>query len=81
MDPFDESLDVPVREGNRRMHARIAGLSNLRSGGLAILLHGAGFTGMSWAFVAEGLRQSCCVVVPDFLGHGLSSSPEDDLVS
>ncbi|CAM9930304.1 unnamed protein product, partial [Discosporangium mesarthrocarpum] len=78
---FDEELDVNVPQRKATFHVYVAGRSLARSHGLALLLHGAGFTGMSWAMVAVYLKERCCIVAPDMRGHGCTRTEDDaDLV-
>jgi Alpha/beta hydrolase family len=41
-----------------------------KTGPIFLCLHGGGYTGLSWALVAERLKESCRVVAPDLRGHG-----------
>ncbi|CAM9986253.1 unnamed protein product [Choristocarpus tenellus] len=70
-----------VEARNATFHTYISDKKLVRSHGLALFLHGAGFTGMSWALVTAHLKGKCCVVAPDMRGHGLTRTSDDgDLV-
>ncbi|CAN0137427.1 unnamed protein product, partial [Ectocarpus fasciculatus] len=76
---FDEDFEVhlPGRE-HTTFFVRVAGRELAAKNGVAVVLHGGGFTGMSWAPAAGVMRRHCCVVSPDLRGHGLTSSADTD---
>ncbi|KAG5178506.1 putative protein phosphatase methylesterase [Tribonema minus] len=67
-------MSVPCRGAKFDVH--VAGAANM-SGGLVFLLHGAGFTGMSWAPLVDHLKQLCCCVAPDLRAHGGTTTADD----
>ncbi|CAM9953005.1 unnamed protein product [Ectocarpus sp. 6 AP-2014] len=76
---FDEDFEVhlPGRE-HTTFFVRVAGRELAATNGIAVVLHGGGFTGMSWAPAAGVMKRHCCVVAPDLRGHGLTSSAGTD---
>ncbi|CAM9838039.1 unnamed protein product [Ectocarpus sp. 4 AP-2014] len=76
---FDEDFEVhlPGRE-HTTFFVRVAGRELAAINGVAVVLHGGGFTGMSWAPAAGVMKRHCCVVAPDLRGHGLTSSADTD---
>ncbi|CAN0281090.1 unnamed protein product, partial [Ectocarpus sp. 8 AP-2014] len=76
---FDEDFEVhlPGRE-HTTFFVRVAGRELAATNGVAVVLHGGGFTGMSWAPAAGVMKRHCCVVAPDLRGHGLTSSADTD---
>ncbi len=70
--PFPDSFTTQIIETNgAAIHVRIGG-----SGPAALLLHGYGVTGDSWAPLAAALADTHTVIVPDLRGLGLSSKPD-----
>jgi pimeloyl-ACP methyl ester carboxylesterase len=70
---------VPARHST--FHVHVASLARA-SNGVALLLHGGGFTGVSWAPLVQHLAASCCCIAPDLRAHGLTTTSDDlDLVS
>ncbi|CAN0437371.1 unnamed protein product [Ascophyllum nodosum] len=53
---------------------RVAGRDLATSNGIAVVLHGGGFAGMSWAPAAGIMKSECCVIAPDLRGHGLTKT-------
>ena len=50
-----------------------------KSGPLVLLLHGGGYTGLTWSCFLESLKDvlDCQVLAPDLRGHGLTSTQDD----
>ena len=65
-----EELEVQGRGTFRVYRAGGAGL-------VLLLLHGGGYSGLTWALMARRLGSACRVVAPDLRGHGLTRTPED----
>ncbi|CAM9402387.1 unnamed protein product [Pylaiella littoralis] len=72
---FDEEFEVnsPGR-GDTTFFVRVAGRELAATNGVAVVLHGGGFTGMSWAPAASVMKHDVCILAPDLRGHGLTSS-------
>ncbi|CAN0169760.1 unnamed protein product [Ascophyllum nodosum] len=71
---FDEEVEVPVSDREGSFMVRVAGRDLATSNGIAVVLHGGGFTGMSWAPAAGIMKSECCVIAPDLRGHGLTKT-------
>ncbi|CAM9334565.1 unnamed protein product [Scytosiphon promiscuus] len=76
---FEEDFEVELggRE-NTTFFVRIAGRKLAATNGVAVVIHGGGFTGMSWAPAAGVMKRDCCVIAPDLRGHGLTTSANAD---
>ncbi|CAD5214874.1 unnamed protein product [Bursaphelenchus okinawaensis] len=74
---FDKKLDVHI--GNDVFNVYLKG----EEGPVFYLLHGGGYSGLSWAVFVEDLcsKVKCRVVAPDLRGHGLSRCTDDNLSS
>ena len=69
---FDSATQVDVAgRGDFRVYQAGA------SGPVLLLLHGGGYSGMTWALVARRLAGDFRVVAPDLRGHGLSRTSDD----
>ncbi|CAN0317321.1 unnamed protein product, partial [Laminaria digitata] len=71
---FDEDVEVLLPGRGASFFVRVAGRELAASNGVAVLIHGGGFTGMSWAPAADLMKRDCCVLAPDLRGHGLTAS-------
>ncbi|KAH7731915.1 protein phosphatase methylesterase 1 [Aphelenchoides avenae] len=73
---FDEKRSVVVDDSEFNVYLKG------NTGPLFYLLHGGGYTGLTWACFAEELSKQfeCQVMAPDLRGHGESrSNPDEDL--
>uniref|UniRef100_A0A183BQY1 protein phosphatase methylesterase-1 n=1 Tax=Globodera pallida TaxID=36090 RepID=A0A183BQY1_GLOPA len=52
-------------------------------GPLFLLLHGGGYTGLSWAVLSEQISSSieCQILAPDLRGHGETKTKDDNNLS
>eukprot|EP00953_Heterococcus_sp_UTEX-ZZ885_P015772 8889-Heterococcus_DN1.PRE.1 len=73
---FEQALDVQVPARHSTFHVHVASLARA-SYGVALLLHGGGFTGVSWAPLVQHLAASCCCIAPDLRAHGLTTTSDD----
>ncbi|XP_077258693.1 protein phosphatase methylesterase 1 [Temnothorax americanus] len=74
---FDHSKDVPV--GENVFHVYIKGTE----GPLLVLLHGGGFSGLTWAELTKSIMTMvlCRVMAIDLRGHGDTHTIEDEDLS
>ncbi|XP_024871305.1 protein phosphatase methylesterase 1 [Temnothorax curvispinosus] len=74
---FDHSKDVPV--GENVFHVYIKGTE----GPLLVLLHGGGFSGLTWAELTKSIMTMvlCRVMAIDLRGHGDTHTTEDEDLS
>ena len=73
---YEEQHDVQLPSRRGSFHIYTAG----KQGPVLLFLHGAGFTGLSWAPVAKELLASGChyrIVALDHRGHGLTRTDDD----
>lgn len=85
---LDESLPIPAPWGayfdeqrlitcpNRKASFNVF-IAGKNKGPVVLCLHGGGYTGLTWALVAQQLKDTCRVVAPDLRGHGHSESDDD----
>ncbi|KYN07465.1 PREDICTED: protein phosphatase methylesterase 1 [Cyphomyrmex costatus] len=74
---FDHSKDVPV--GQNTFHVYIKGTE----GPLLVLLHGGGYSGLTWAELTKSIMTMilCRVMAIDLRGHGDTHTTDDDDLS
>ncbi|XP_018340667.1 PREDICTED: protein phosphatase methylesterase 1 [Trachymyrmex septentrionalis] len=74
---FDHSKDVPV--GQNTFHVYIKGTE----GPLLVLLHGGGYSGLTWAELTKSIMTMvlCRVMAIDLRGHGDTYTTDDDDLS
>nr|CAG4644032.1 EOG090X07NZ [Lepidurus arcticus] len=75
---FDGSRDVSINEGQDIFHCYLKG----DSGPLLVVLHGGGFSGLTWALFTAHITEliHCQVMAIDLRGHGeTKTSNEKDL--
>lgn len=66
-----QKVELPDRHGTFNVYS--AGTK----GAVLFLLHGAGYTGLTWSLVAKSLKDKYRVVAPDLRGHGQTHSDDD----
>lgn len=74
---FDHSKDVPV--GQNTFHVYIKGTE----GPLLVLLHGGGYSGLTWAELTKSIMTMvlCRVMAIDLRGHGDTHTTDDEDIS
>ncbi|KFM80894.1 Protein phosphatase methylesterase 1, partial [Stegodyphus mimosarum] len=75
---FDTYRDVKISDGSTfRVYLKGS------SGPLLLLLHGGGYSGLSWSLLTANISQlvECQVAALDFRGHGETHSADDDDLS
>ena len=69
---FDSAEELEIR-GRGTFRVYCAGAA----GPVLLLLHGGGYSGLTWALMVRRLASACRVVAPDLRGHGLTRTSED----
>ena len=69
---FDAARDVRI-DGRGTFRVYLAG----DAGPVVFLLHGGGYTGLTWALVARELKGRCRLAALDMRGHGETSTEDD----
>ncbi|XP_072743666.1 protein phosphatase methylesterase 1 [Anoplolepis gracilipes] len=74
---FDHSKDVPI--GQNTFHVYIKGTE----GPLLVLLHGGGYSGLTWAELTKSIMTMvlCSVMAIDLRGHGDTHTTDDEDLS
>ncbi|CAL1684248.1 unnamed protein product [Lasius platythorax] len=74
---FDHSKDVPI--GQNTFHVYIKGIE----GPLLVLLHGGGYSGLTWAELTKSIMSMvlCRVMAIDLRGHGDTYTTDDEDLS
>lgn len=70
---FEEEQDVSIPDSQNTFHVYTTGTE----GAVVFCLHGAGYSGLSFALVAGMMKEKVRVVAMDLRGHGLSQTDND----
>ena len=82
---FDLMKDVHVPEANATFRVYLSGIDDSDYGNkpLLILLHGGGYSGLSWSLFVKHLHEMChCKIIAiDLRGHGSTQTQNDEDLS
>ena len=76
---FEECRDLPVSKSKGQFRVYLNGFKSESTGPCLVLIHGGGYSGLTWSLFVRSLKEicDCRVVAIDLRGHG-STQTEDD---
>lgn len=76
---FEECRDLPVGKSNGQFRVYLNGFKSGLSGPCLVLIHGGGYSALTWSLFVRSLKEicDCRVLAIDLRGHGSTQTDDD----